>query len=138
MGGGLIRSAGGWSQVVSLRRKGTRVASDERILGSGKFVEELLSEAADREKQGLRLRSKMADLGSLAKAVASAEGLEKSELRSGSRRKIAVRARRIMCQLAVRKWGYSGAEVARFLGVTTSAVNRLAASDEAPDLTKYL
>jgi putative transposase len=32
VGGGLIRSLGGWSQVLSLRRKGIRVASDERIL----------------------------------------------------------------------------------------------------------
>jgi hypothetical protein len=34
--------------------------------------------------------------------------------------------------------GYPGAEVARFLGVTTSSVNRLAVSQEAENLTKYL
>jgi predicted transcriptional regulator len=34
--------------------------------------------------------------------------------------------------------GYSGAEVARFLGVTTSAVNRLAVSEELPEFRKYL
>jgi hypothetical protein len=34
--------------------------------------------------------------------------------------------------------GYSGAEVARYLGVTTSAVNRLAVSEELPDLKQYL
>jgi predicted transcriptional regulator len=34
--------------------------------------------------------------------------------------------------------GYSGAEVARFLGVTTSAVNRLAVSEELPEVRKYL
>ena len=33
LGGGLIRSKGGWSEVVSLRRKGQREVSDERILG---------------------------------------------------------------------------------------------------------
>src|SRR4030042_6037486 len=32
-GGGLIRSQGGWSQVLALRRKGERELSDERILG---------------------------------------------------------------------------------------------------------
>jgi hypothetical protein len=36
----------------------------------------------------------------------------------------------MLCRLAVRKMGYPGAEVARFLGVTTSAVNRAAASEE--------
>jgi len=34
--------------------------------------------------------------------------------------------------------GYSGADVAGFLGITTSAVNRLAVSDELPEIEKYL
>jgi len=32
IGGGLIRSLGGWSQVLSLRRVGSKIFSDERIL----------------------------------------------------------------------------------------------------------
>jgi len=39
---------------------------------------------------------------------------------------------------AVGKIGYPGAEVARFLGVTTSAVIRAAYSEELPELQKYL
>jgi predicted AAA+ superfamily ATPase len=38
----------------------------------------------------------------------------------------------------VGKLGYSGAEVARFLGVTTSCVNRLAASEEIPEISEYV
>ena len=41
-GGGLIRSKGGWSQVVSARRRGQREEADERILGSGDFVNAIL------------------------------------------------------------------------------------------------
>ncbi len=37
-GGSLIRSQGGWSTVMALRRLGVREKSDERILGSGEFV----------------------------------------------------------------------------------------------------
>jgi uncharacterized protein YijF (DUF1287 family) len=37
-----------------------------------------------------------------------------------------------------RKRKYPGAEVARFLGVTTSAVIRAAYSEELPELQKYL
>ncbi len=44
----------------------------------------------------------------------------------------------MFCQIAVKKMGYSGADVARFLGITTSAVNRLAVSDELPEIAKYL
>jgi hypothetical protein len=39
---------------------------------------------------------------------------------------------------AVGKIGYPGAEVARFPGVTTSAVIRAAYSEELPELQKYL
>jgi hypothetical protein len=42
VGGGLIRSLGGWSQVLSLRRKRIKVASDERILTA--FLSESRSE----------------------------------------------------------------------------------------------
>ena len=33
VGGGLVRSLGGWSQVLSLRGQGERVAYDSRVLG---------------------------------------------------------------------------------------------------------
>jgi REP element-mobilizing transposase RayT len=40
VGGGLIRSLGGWSEVLSLRRKGEKTASDDRILaGKGTLVQ---------------------------------------------------------------------------------------------------
>jgi REP-associated tyrosine transposase len=38
-GGGLFRSKGGWSGVVSARRRGQREEYDERILGSGDFCQ---------------------------------------------------------------------------------------------------
>ena len=59
------------------------------------------------------------------------------EQRYLAREKI-VKSRRIFCQIAVKKMGYSGADVARFLGINPSAVNRLAVSDELPELEKYV
>jgi len=132
VGGGLLRSKGGWSQVLSLRRKGIKVASDERILGSEAFIQNLFSEAEEREKETLRLRGKIRDLGSLAKDLATEKGIFESGLRSAIRTRQIVQVRRRFCQLAVKEMGYSGAEVARFLGVTTSAVNRLASSGGGP------
>ena len=49
-----------------------------------------------------------------------------------------MKTRKLFCQLAIGRMGYSGAEVARFLGVTTSSVNRLVVSEEVSDLKKYL
>ena len=61
VGGGLIRSIGGWSQVLSLRRRGIKIASDERILGKDKFVQRLLSEAEKREKELEGIGNKLPD-----------------------------------------------------------------------------
>ncbi len=138
VGGGLIRSLGGWAQVVSLRRKGNKAAHDDRILGSGEFVEGLLSEADKRERDTLRLRGKVQDLGSLARRIGKREGVGELELRSGGRRGKVSRARRLFCQVAVGQMGYPAAEVARFLGVTTSAVVRAAYLESLPEIEKHL
>jgi putative transposase len=138
VGGGLIRSLGGWAQVVSVRRKGSKVSYDDRILGSSDFVESLLSEADKRERETLRFRARVRDLASLALQVARGEKVEESELTSGSRQRDVSRVRRLFCQLAVAKMGYPGAEVARFLGVTTSAVIRAANSGALEEVEKYL
>jgi len=47
MGGGLIRSAGGWSGVKELRREKAYAKGDERILGDGGFVEAVLAHAQE-------------------------------------------------------------------------------------------
>ena len=39
----------------------------------------------------------------------------------------------MFCQVAVKEYGHSGASVARFLGVTTSLVNRYATSGSGGD-----
>ena len=138
VGGGLIRSLGGWSQVLSLRRAGSKAYHDERILGSSEFVQDIISEAEERTKETLRLTSKLPDLSSLAEQICLGEKIDEMELRSGSRKRTVVNSRRIFCQIAVKKMGYSGADVARFLGINTSAVNRLAVADELPEVAKYI
>jgi putative transposase len=130
VGGGLIWSLGGWCQVISRRRKGDKVPSDQRILGSGEFVEELILEAEkkEKEKETLRLSRRVKGLEELMREMVKGGGIEEGRLRSGGRGKEVIRVRRM---------GYAGAEVARYLGVTTSAVNRLAASEESREVLKY-
>jgi hypothetical protein len=55
------------------------------------------------------------DLESLASRVSRCEGVEWALVLSGSRvRRVVVHIRRLFCQLAVKKSGYSGAHVARY------------------------
>jgi len=137
VGGGLVRSLGGWSQVLSLRRAGEKVFSDDRVLGSSGFVQDVLLEAEERVQETLRLNRKITDLGTLAGKICERVNMEESVLRSGSRKKPIAKARRLFAQIAVKKMGYSGAETARFLGVTTSAVNRMADSEELDEVKSY-
>ena len=138
VGGGLIRSMGGWSQVLSLRRRGEGVASDKRILGSGEFIEQVLSETEEKAKETLRWRGRVPDLQSLLSEVSKKKGVEEQEVRGRDQRRSVVSVRKVFSQIAVKRLGYSGAAVARFLGVTTSLVNWYASSEEAGNLDRYL
>ena len=138
VGGGLVRSAGGWFEVLALRRSGDRQASDQRILGDGEFVQDLLGEMDEMGSRNLRLPLERKSLDLLAERVCEVHGIRSGELLSGSRRREIVEARRIMSRLSVKELGYSGAEVARYLGVTNSCVTRAASSGEVPDREKYL
>jgi REP element-mobilizing transposase RayT len=138
VGGGLMRSLGGWSEVLSLRRRGEKMVSDERILGRGEFIEQLLSEAEEKAKETLGWRGRVPGLQTLLSKISKRDGVEKEKVRGGDRRGSVVGVWKLFCQIAVRRLGYSGAAVARFLGVTTSLVNRYASFEEAGNLDQYL
>jgi putative transposase len=122
VGGGLVRSLGGWSAVRALRGRGKRQEFDERILGDGDFVNEVLTTKEEKKLFGGEL--KKVALSSLAERVCRDHGVNLEELLSGSRRHEVVEARGEFSRLAVMGHGYSGAEVARFAGVTNSCITR--------------
>ena len=137
-GGGLVRSQGGWASVVSMRRRREPEVCDDRILGSGSFVGAILAEVEDKRKDVLRTRAAIPNLSILAQRIADSEAFNPSDLLSASRKRCVSRARRLFCQIAVKKLLYSGASVARFLGVSTSLVNRMANAEEVTDLDRYV
>lgn len=55
VGGAWLRSMGGWSEVLALRRRGERRVSDEQILGNGEFVEKVLEEWDEVGRANLRV-----------------------------------------------------------------------------------
>ena len=117
---------------------GNKEASDQRILGDGDFVGQLLEEMDDIGRENLRLTTRRMDLAALAEKVCEVHGITSGELRSGSRRDEIVEARRVFSFLAVKELGYSGAAVARYLGVTNSCVTRAVSAEEAPEKEKYI
>jgi REP element-mobilizing transposase RayT len=134
VGGGLIRSMGGWSAVLAMRRSGAKEVADQRILGEGDFVKQVISGLDDFVKKNLRLSGQRIDMKVLAAKVAAKYNVSIGELRSGGRRKAVVQARRAMSWIGVRELGYSGADVARYLGVSNSCVTRLISAGQMPDI----
>ena len=57
----------GSTQPLSLRRAGSKVYSDERILGSSEFVKKVIADAEKKTKETLRLSLKISDLPFLAR-----------------------------------------------------------------------
>jgi len=55
-------------------------------------------------------------------------------LRSGGKKRTVVQAKRAMSWIGVRELGYSGADVARYLGVTNSCVTRMISTGKKPDI----
>ena len=138
VGGGLVRSVGGWSEVLALRRRKERHAFDSRVLGDSDFVQELTSDLDDVIKKNLRISRQRIDLEELSDRVCKKKHVSLAELISGSRRRDLVNARGIISWIAVHELGYSGAEVARHLGVTNSCVTRFLSSGEKPDINDVM
>jgi putative transposase len=125
VGGGMVRSYGGWSAVMSLRRTQEKTAWDQRILGTGDFVERVLRES----EEGMGYRIRPAERDKKIRSVMEEECLkgevEFEELRMGSRRGKIPKVRSDIAKRLVKELGMSLAEAARLLGVCTSAICRI-------------
>ena len=125
VGGGLIRSLGGWSAVKALRRSGDRQISDDRILGRGEFVERIIKEAQAKIKYQLPALEHYRKIDEFISRICQNENVSIEELKGGSRRKQATGVRARIAIGLVKRHGVALAEVARQLGVSTSAISKL-------------
>jgi putative transposase len=121
-GGGLVRSAGGWLNLVEMRRAKVFVKGDERILGEGDFVEQMLKEAGEVFEKKSLLAAQGWDIDKLAEHVAKLLDMDISDVWSAGKYRPIVRARSLLCYWAVRDLGMSMAFVARRLGISSTAV----------------
>jgi putative transposase len=124
VGGGLVRSVGGWFALQALRSEHMRVKGDERILGSSEFVEEVLEKADEHFEQRTLIRSLGLDSDTLLSNVARYFKIDGEDLKTASKLPTIVNARAVYCYGAVRKLYVSGASVARQLHISPSAVSK--------------
>lgn len=124
-GGGLVRSMGGWSIVKAMRNSGLKEESDERILGSGEFVSEVIRHAEEKVKYQLPAMELQKSIKQEIEMQCKNEKVPAALLQSGSRRPPLPMLRRSIALKLVNEYGVSLAETARQLGISTSGVAQI-------------
>ena len=124
VGGGLLRSVGGWAALKGFRDTGVRIKGDERLLGSSDFVERVLEKADEQLEEKYRLRASSISLEELIDKVAQYFKIDPENLKSASKEQPVTKARRILCYLAVRKLGYKCTDVSKTVGISAVTVSK--------------
>jgi REP element-mobilizing transposase RayT len=121
-GGGLIRSAGGIDALKEMAGK-EKWASDERILGSGAFVEAVLKQAEDTFPMSLLPEKERYEKFAKAMAhVSTHSGFTMAELTGGGRNRELVKVRQVLSYIGVKELGLSAASLGRIFGVSRVSV----------------
>ena len=85
VGGGLIRSLGGWHEFKKSQGRFVRLKSDQRILGESEFVSDILTEADEKFERFYELKRRGYDLKTIEDKVCKIFSVESEQLYQGSR-----------------------------------------------------
>lgn len=125
VGGGLIRSAGGWEKIMQARRYGEHLKSDERMLGDSDFVEQVLGDADEHFEARCLCRANGVDLEKLAELVAGLLEIDPAEVWREGRKPASVQARYLMCHWA-KEVGLTQTAVGKKLKLSQPSASRAA------------
>jgi putative transposase len=123
-GGRLIRSAGGWKSIIALRADRSHQKSDERILGDGDFVSQVLSKADEKLERCHALRARGVDLEKIALHVAKLMNVKPEDVWAQGKQQRIVDARSLLCFWAVRELGITMASLGRKLGLSIPSISK--------------
>ena len=123
IGGGLVRSAGGWQAVQALREAGVHQKSDERILGDSEFAAEVLARAEEGLHKSYALVAKGIGIEQLMQGVSELTGVTVGALAGAGKKRESVKARSLLCYWAVTEMGMALTDLARRLGIAVSTVS---------------
>ena len=123
VGGGLIRSTGGWSVLRSKRKAGIFEKSDERILGDGDFVETVLKAAKESMEARYALAAKGVVIENIIQTVSKLLSIQPQELIGVSKERNIVKGRALVSYWSTRELGMTMVEVASYLGISASTAS---------------
>ena len=124
VGGGLLRSSGGWGVLKAMSKARIHLKGDERILGDSDFVEEVLAEQKEQFERRYWLKAQGYDIDQVVQKVAAVFDIEPGEIWKPGNQPLRVKARSLVCYWSVRELGMSGTSVGKLLGLGQSAVSR--------------
>ena len=122
-GGGLVRSSGGWTALKSLRQAGIRQKADERILGDGDFVSEVLRDAQERLNRKYQLMAEGYNFEKIVYRVGHLLGIEPQYVVTSGKRRHEVEARDLVCYWSSKELGISQVSLAGKFGVSQPAIS---------------
>jgi len=125
-GGGVVRSAGGWSALKAMRTGESRMKGDERILGQGDFVETVLRAARENLDRKSEIRAPGYDFDWLAGRVLGLFDLTFNELLTGGKKRKMVQARSVLCYWGTRELGMSAVSISKKLNTASSTASESA------------
>jgi putative transposase len=123
-GGGLIRSAGGWSALKTLRKAKVYVKGDERVLGDSDFVLQTLQQAEEKFERKYKIRAQGFDLDKIAERVAVVMDMPVNQVLAAGKNRQTVRARSLLCYWAVRECGMNMVSLAKRLSLSQTAISQ--------------
>ena len=122
LGGGMVRSAGGWSKLAGMKRKKEYWRGDERILGDDSFVNRILSEAEERIERRDKLKREGWDLDKISKKACEALNVDLEAIKRRGKDNSLSQARALICYWGRHSLGLSGIEIGEFLNISKQAV----------------
>jgi hypothetical protein len=130
VGGGLLRSSGGWGVLKAMSKARIHLKGDERILGESDFVEEVLAEQKEQFEHRYWLKAQGYDFDRVVERVAEMLDMDREQILERGNQPLRVKARSLVCYWAVRQLGLSGTSVGKLLKLSQSAVSRSVARGE--------
>jgi len=123
IGGGLIRSSGGWSSVKAMRKAKIYEKSDERILGDGEFVENVLSTCQEQLERKYTLINSGVTTDEIAVIAAKLLNTKPELIFKPGKERDRVRARSLFCYWSVKELGVPMTDLTRLLKISLSAIS---------------
>lgn len=119
-GGGLIRSLGGIGRILLMRTSREKQLYDQRILGSGEFVEGILKKVASEGETIPRI-----NIDELIKKICKFYKVEPEKLIYRKKQKGLAKIKSVIVNIGIDKLGIPGSYIARKLGLSKSAISKL-------------